>query len=251
VTLVDSRTDGHVGIIEIVRGPHNFIDASVLAAIVTAGRDLHAAGSRSLLLCSEGKNFCAGADISSGEDPNKHAARHIYDVAVELFELELPIVAAVQGKAVGAGVGLALVADVVVATPQTQFVANFSRLGFSHGFGMTETLVRAVGHSAATELLCTGRAVLGPEALELGLCRHLVEADQLRGEALTLSREFTTSAPLAVQAIRAMLRGDLAGAVARALRRERATQERLMATADFREGVNASGERRAPTFEGR
>jgi 2-(1,2-epoxy-1,2-dihydrophenyl)acetyl-CoA isomerase len=248
---VSTTIVGAVGVIELSRGPHNFIDAACLASIAESAGQLQDQGARALVLASAGRNFCAGADLGSGEDPNLRSSRHIYDVAVELFEIELPIVAAVQGKAIGAGVGLALVADLRVATPGTQFIANFSRLGFSHGFGMTETLVRAVGASAAAEMLYSGRPVAGAEAREIGLCSRLVDATALRETALESADGIARSAPLAVRSIRRTLRGDLAARVAAALRRERQEQELLMRTADFREGVTAARERRDPVFQAR
>jgi 2-(1,2-epoxy-1,2-dihydrophenyl)acetyl-CoA isomerase len=248
---VSTTIEGAVGVIELSRAPHNFIDAACLASIVESAGQLEDRGVRALVLASTGRNFCAGADLGSGEDPNLRSSRHIYDVAVELFEIELPIVAAVQGKAIGAGLGLALVADFRVATPDTQFIANFSRLGFSHGFGMTETLVRAVGASRAAEILYSGRPVGGAEAQTIGLCSHLVDAAVLRETALEIADRISGLAPLAVRSIRRTLRGDLAARVAAALRRERQEQELLMRTADFQEGVAAARERRNPVFRAR
>jgi 2-(1,2-epoxy-1,2-dihydrophenyl)acetyl-CoA isomerase len=249
-TVNASQVD-YVGVIELNHGPHNFISTSVLAEVVARARELEQASCRALVLCSAGKNFCAGADISAGKDPNKGSSKHIYDVAIELFELNTPIITAVQGKAVGAGVGLALVGDICIATTETRFIANFARLGFSHGFGMTETLVRAVGHGTAAELLYTGRAVSGDEALSVGLCSRVVDPSELRSTAIDVARQIAAAAPLAVQSIRRTLRGDLPGLVAAALRTERRQQEILMTTADFHEGVTASNEHRDPAFEGR
>ena len=161
------------------------------------------------------------------------------------------MVAAVQGAAIGGGLGLAMAADFRVASPEARFSANFARLGFHHGFGLTVTLPAAVGQQRALELLYTGRRVAGEEALQMGLCDRLAPAGDLRARAHALAAEIAASAPLAVRSIRETMRGDLAGRVRAALVRERAEQERLNRTEDFREGVRATAERREAHFTGR
>jgi enoyl-CoA hydratase/carnithine racemase len=102
----------------------------------------------------------------------------------------LPVVAAVQGAAIGGGLGLAMAADLRVASPESRFAANFSLLGFHHGFGLTVTLPLAVGHQAALDLLYTGRRIDGTTAHRLGLCDTLVPPDQLRARATELAGVF-------------------------------------------------------------
>jgi enoyl-CoA hydratase/carnithine racemase len=160
-------------------------------------------------------------------------------------------VAAIQGAAIGGGFGLALMPDFRIATPESRFSANFARLGFHHGFGLSVTLPRLVGQQAAMELLYTGRRIKGDEAQKLGLCDRLVPADRLRDEARSLAREIAISAPLAVRSIRETLRGDLAQDIRRATDREKAEQDRLQKTEDWREGTKAMSERREPDFKGR
>ena len=204
------------------------------------------------MLCSEGKHFCAGADFSGAAGRvGRDGAPHLYDVAIRLFEQPLPIVAAVQGAAIGGGLGLALAADFRVATPESRFAANFSRLGFHPGFGLTVTLPRVVGQQAALDLLYTGRRIDGATAHQIGLCDHLVTGDELRGRAVDLAAEIAAAAPLAVRSIRRTLRQSLTDEVRAAMAHERAEQERLQQTDDFREGVAAVGERRAARFTGR
>jgi 2-(1,2-epoxy-1,2-dihydrophenyl)acetyl-CoA isomerase len=158
-------------------------------------------------------------------------------------------VAAIQGGAIGGGLGLALAADFRVATPESRFAANFSLLGLHHGFGLSVTLPLVVGHQAATELLYTGQRIDGERAAGLGLCDRLVPIDELRSTATALAAEIAAAAPLAVRSIRDTLRGPLAEQVRAAVRRERAEQERLQRTSDFREGVKAARERRPARFE--
>ena len=150
--------------------------------------------------------------------------------AVRMFAAATPVVAAVQGAAIGGGLGLALSADFRVASRSSRFAANFARLGIHHGFGLTVTLPAAVGAQAALELLYTGRRVRGEEAHALGLCDRLVADDELRAGAHALAAEIALSAPLAVRSIRQTMRGDLADRVRAATQRERAAQAPLFAT---------------------
>src|SRR5205814_9260101 len=125
-----------------------------------------------------------------------------YAQAVRLFVAATPVVAAVQGAAIGGGLGLALSADFRVASPSSRFPANFARLGIHHGFGMTVTLPAVVGMQAALDLLYTGRRVKGDQAHALGLCDRLVADGELRDAAHVLAAEIAASAPLAVRSIR-------------------------------------------------
>ena len=219
--------------------------ADVLGELAAAGEV------RAVVLASEGKHFCAGADFSGSSAIARPGQPHLYDIAIRLFEQPLPIVAAVQGAAIGGGLGLALAADLRVATPESRFAANFSRLGFHQGFGLSVTLPLVVGHQAALDLLYTGRRVDGTTAHRLGLCDHLVPVDELRPRALALAGEIAAAAPLATRSIRQTLRGPLVEQVRSAMARERAEQERLQRTDDFREGIAATAERREPRFTGR
>src|SRR5260370_19148070 len=162
-----------VGTAEIARSPDNFFDVDLIASLADAYAWLDGqAGARAVVLCSEGKHFCAGADFSgrSGQArPGAGGARNLYVEAVRLFEAQLPVVAAVQGAAVGGGLGLACSADFRVASPQARFVANFARLGLHHGFGLTVTLPPIVGQQRAMDMLFTGRRGGGEEAARIGL----------------------------------------------------------------------------------
>jgi enoyl-CoA hydratase/carnithine racemase len=252
VALADDR----VAVAEIRRPPHNYFDVALIASLAEAFEALDVdPACRAILLCSQGKNFCAGAQLGGrGDTPpapaSGSAPPHLYDEAVRLFATATPVVAAIHGAAVGGGLGLALMPDFRVAAPEARFAANFARLGFHHGFGLSVTLPDLVGQQQAMELLYTGRRVGGEEAHRLGLCDRLVALDALRDEAHGLAREIAISAPLAVTSIRETLRGDLAARIRAATDREKAEQDRLQKTSDFREGVRAMGERRTPDFKG-
>ncbi len=245
--------DSGVATIEMCRPPNNYIDTSVVAAIADALERLDTIDdARVVVLCSQGKHFCAGAALGSGSAEAETATeRHLYDEAIRIFRCKLPIVAAVQGAAVGGGLGLALAADFRVSGPGARFTANFARLGFHHGFGLSVTLPRVVGLQQALAILLSAERFDGNEAARLGLVDLLVPDDAIRTEAVTFARGIAANAPLAVRSIRETLRGDLADAVEQALIRERAEQTRLAATSDFTEGVSAMADRRTPVFVGR
>jgi enoyl-CoA hydratase/carnithine racemase len=239
----------HVAEIEWHRAPANFFDVVLLRGIVDALAWAERRGCRAAVLCSEGKHFCAGFDFSGSGAPPGETIGALYGAAYELIAGPLPLVAAVQGFAVGGGLGLALACDLRVASADTRFAANFARLGIHHGFGLSLTLPEVVGSQRALELLLTGRRVGGAEAERMGLCDRL--ADDPRAGARQLASELAEAAPLAVRAMRATQRAGLVEGFRAAVERERAEQLRLMETADFKEGVAATSERRTPRFSGR
>lgn len=245
---------GHVGIAEICRPPHNYFDIPLIRDLASAFEAFDAdPDCRCILLAAAGKNFCAGADFSAParDTVGDSAGGHLYQQAVRLFRCATPVVAAVQGAAVGGGLGLALVADFRVAAPESRFTANFNRLGFHPGFGLSVTLPRVVGAQQAALLFYTGRRIGGEAAHAIGLADVLVPQAELRAAAQALAEEIAQSAPLAVVATRRTLRRGLADAVAAITDHELAEQQAQFATEDFREGVKAMAERRPPHFRGR
>lgn len=245
--------DDFVAEVEIHRPPNNFFDARLIRDIADAYEQLQAAPCRVIILCSEGKHFCAGADFHGESDADalpEEGAADLYSAAVRLFRAELPVVAAVQGAAIGGGLGVACSADFRVAAPEARFAANFSRLGFHQGFGLSVTLPAIVGHQNALDLLYTGRRINGDEATSIGLVDRLVPLEELRTEARAFAREIAAAAPLAVRSIRKTMRGHLPDEIARITLHEDEEQKRLRATADFAEGTRASLERREPVFKG-
>lgn len=248
------RLDGNVALVELCDPPHNFFTLELVGETADAYEALDDVPEcRAIVLAAQGKSFSAGANFSvGGVEASDRYKGHLYDHAVRLFRTRKPVVAAVHGAAIGGGLGLALSADFRVACPESRFSANFTRLGFHAGFGLTETLPRLIGPQQAARLFYTGRRVKGEEAVELGLADVFVEKqEELRHAAQTLAEEIASSAPLAVQSMRETLRQGLADRVEAATDREAKEQEWLMKTEDTREGVRAYAERRPPAFRGR
>ncbi|QJY46072.1 enoyl-CoA hydratase/isomerase family protein [Pseudonocardia broussonetiae] len=245
--------EDHVAVLEICRPPANYFDEALIGELVaTLERLDDDASCRAVVLCSEGKHFCAGADFGGTFASGRaETAARLYRRALALFRTRKPIIAAVQGAAVGGGLGLACVADFRVADADTRFVANFAGLGFHQGFGLSVTLPAIVGRQRAADLLLRSATVRGKEAHAIGLADRLAEPGGQRGTAVAWAREIAAAAPLAVASIRATLRADLADLVQAALDHELAEQTRLWETADSVEGIAASIERRAPSFAGR
>jgi enoyl-CoA hydratase/carnithine racemase len=175
----------------------------------------------------------------------------LYAEAVRMFACKKPVVAAVQGAAIGGGLGLALVGDFRVVSPDTRFAANFVKLGIHPGFGLTYTLPRLIGMQKASLMFYTGRRISGEEAVAWGLADVLAEPDRLRDSAIELAAEIAENAPLAILSTRATIRHGLAEAVKAQTDHELAEQTRLFKTEDHREGVKAVAERRPGRFVGR
>ena len=244
---------GHVGQIEIQRPPHNYFDNALINQIADAleafDRD---ASCRAVVLCAQGKSFCAGADFANRPATGANeSGKHLYKEATRIFRTKKPIVAAVQGAAIGGGLGLALATDFRVTCSEARFSANFNRLGFHPGFSLTYTLPRLVGQQRANLLFYTGRRGPGDEAVAMGMADVLGPLAEVRSAATALAKEIAESAPLAVQSTRETMRRGFADAAERATERELVEQEWSRKTADFKEGVKAWGERRLPNFEGR
>jgi enoyl-CoA hydratase/carnithine racemase len=240
-----------VALVEFSRPPFNYFDIALIAGIADAYAELDAdPRCRAIVLASPGRHFCAGADFTgSGLVPEQGS--ELYALAARLVEYSLPTVVAVQGRAIGGGLGLAMTGDFRVATPETQFVCNFALLGLHHGFGLTATLPAAVGQQRAMELLYTGRSVDGVRAIEIGLCDRLATAETARSGAVEFATTIAAAAPLAVRSIRRTMRGQMSEAIRAATTIELREQAPLVETEDFREGVRAAAARRAPMFTAR
>jgi len=249
---------GHVALIEIRRPPLNFFDLDLIREIADALLEIdNDMETRAVVLASQGKAFCAGANFNRPAGFDGDAASgsgttgDLYLEAVRIFSNKKPIVAAVQGAAIGGGLGLAVSADFRVTCPEARFAANFTRLGFHPGFGLTVTLPELIGKNHAALMFYTSRRVTGEEALRMGLANVLVPQEQVRAEAFKLANEIAENSPLGLMSTRATIRAGLAERVRLQTDHELAEQTWLRETEDFKEGIKATEERRAANFKGR
>ncbi|MBU3738138.1 MAG: enoyl-CoA hydratase/isomerase family protein [Rhodoferax sp.] len=254
---VGVEKQGPVAIVEMRRPPNNFLDVDLLANVASALEALDQDGEvRALVLAAAGKHFCAGGNLKQRLEVEATGAkfvpakRHPYKEARRLIATRKPIIAAVQGGAIGAGLGLAVFPDFRVTCKEARFSANFNVIGFFPGFGLTVTLPRLIGQQQARWLMYTGKRITGEEAVRIGLADRLVEQDQVRAVAVEMALEISKNAPLSVQATREVLNAQWIADFRAATERESFEQNWLRETNDYKEGVQASAERRDPIFTG-
>jgi len=243
---------GNIANVEIQRPPNNFFDYLLIEQIADAYEELdEISDCRIIILSSQGKNFCAGANFGQDEDMLDKSVPYakLYAQAVRLFKTNKPVIAAIQGAAIGGGLGLALSADFRIACPEARFSANFAKLGFHPGFGSSVTLPRVIGKQKAMDMLFTARRVGGEEAFQMGLADKLTSKEDLMNEAEKFAGEIVSSAPMAVESIRSTLRGNLAEQVEKIVDWELSEQVRLQKTDDFKAGIEASLNRDLPVFK--
>jgi len=260
VSEIGIEKSGHVALVEIRRPPNNFFDIPLIQEIAGAFESFDDdIDIRAVVLAAQGKAFCAGANYGDGSTLDAQGRRPnepgpgvapLYVEGNRLFRTKKPIIAAVHGAAVGGGLGLAMVADFRVTCPEARFCANFTRLGFHPGFGLTVTLPAVIGETKAALMFYTSRRVTGEEAYAMGLADVLVPQREVRDAAIKLAGEISENSPLGLIASRTTMRGDIADRVRKATDHELEEQTRLRETEDFKEGVKAVFERRRPNFKG-
>ncbi len=231
-TDIGVERHGHVGLIEIRKPPLNFFDVSLINQIADALEQFD-------------------SEIEIRAPASNLPINHLYVQAVRIFRNKKPIVAAVHGAAIGGGLGLAVSADFRVTCPEARFSANFTKLGFHPGFGLTATLPELIGKNNAELMFYTSRRVAGEEAYRWGLANLLVPQEQVRSEAMKLAQEIAECSPLGLVSTRATMRAGLADRVLAATNHELVEQTKLRATEDFKEGIQATSERRVANFRGR
>ena len=232
-----TKLENNIGYVSINRPPNNHFDAELIAQIADFFEEMDQEPScRSIILSSEGKHFCAGADFTrSSYKEESDPYERLYQEAVRLFKTKKPVIAIIQGAAVGGGLGVSLSADFRIACEESRFSANFSKLAFHQGFGTTITLPRVVGNQKAKWMLLTSARVKGKEALEIGLADFLVPQDELMFKAEDLASEINAAGPLGVQAIRETIKGDTVEKIEKIVKWELSEQNRLRETEDFKD----------------
>jgi 2-(1,2-epoxy-1,2-dihydrophenyl)acetyl-CoA isomerase len=207
-----------------------------------------------VVITGAGRGFCAGADVKS-MDPNMptlaRRKRHrwiLADVLVPLVNLEKPVIAAVNGPAVGAGFNIALAADILIASESAMFSQIFTRLGLVPDLGGLYLLTRVVGLNKAKELCFTAKKISAAEANSLGIVNHVVPADQLMPEVQRLANEIAAGPATALAMIKSLLNKSSTSTLEQMLEYESYAQTVAYLTPEHQEGVAAFREKRAPRF---
>ncbi|HKV23710.1 MAG TPA: enoyl-CoA hydratase-related protein [Candidatus Acidoferrum sp.] len=214
---------------------------------------------RAVVLTGAGRAFCAGGDLAAigrGRERNETAElepilRAGMQLVLKMRAMPQPVIAAVNGAAAGAGMNIALAADIRIAADTATFGENFARVGLFPDYGGTYFLPQLVGPAVAAEMLYTGEMVDAQTALRLGIVNHVVPAAELEAEVRKLAQKIAQGPPIAIRAAKRILFGSEEKALAAALEREVERQMECFHSQDCSEGIRAFFEKRAPKFEGK
>ncbi len=251
-----SAVDGSVATITLNRPDAlNALNATMrrelLAAVKDAGRDGEV---RALVITGAGRGFCAGADLrgGSGEREFRRVLTDEYNPLIEaLRRLPKPVIASVNGVAAGAGVSLALAADLVIASVDARFVPAFNRIALVPDSGLTRTLVRAVGRHRAIEILLGARELSADDAHAAGLVAAVVPTAELAGATRALAERLAQGPTGTIGHTTRLVNAAEEATLAESRAAEAALQELAGRSADHAEGVAAFGAKRDPEFSGR
>jgi enoyl-CoA hydratase len=222
------------------------------------------AGLRAVVLTGAGRAFSAGGDLAMiearaaqgaangprGRGEIRDGMRSFYQLFLSVRDLPCPVIAAINGAAVGAGLCVALACDVRIVSSEAKLGLNFTQLGLHPGMGATWTLPRLVGPARAAEILFSSRVFTGAEAASIGLANRAVAPAEVLPAARALAAEFAAAAPLAVRGVKRALRRSAEASLEDQLSFEALEQAACFESKDVQEGLAAARERRAAKFEG-
>lgn len=239
----------------------NSIDDEIPTALANRLEEIRSIkGLRCVILTGSGGVFCGGMDFRSNlsehlfDDasmlPHEAILKKMYAPIVKLLDVEIPIIAAMNGHAIGGGLGMGLLCDFRVVSSTAKYGANFVRLGVTSGLAISYLLPRIVGFPTAMELLLTGRLISGEEAERIRLAHYATKSDHVLNKAWELAREVAEAAPIAVRLMKKAIYRGIASEPFATLEYESHNMARTRETQDYQEGVRALLEKRSPKFTG-
>ena len=258
--LLVERAAGGVGVLTLHRpASKNALDTALVEQL---GKELEQVavdpGVRVLVLTGAGGAFCSGADLkaamANAEDMLAQVEQHLeryHRLIRAIVAMPQPVIAMVDGPAVGFGCDLALACDLRVLSTRAYLQEKFVRIGLIPDGGGTFWLARLIGLGRALEIVLTGDRVPAERAYELGLANRLVAVEQLREETMALARQLAAGPPRAMAEIKRAVRDSLSDGLEAALAREKRVQLERLHSADFSEGVAAWLQQRPPEFTGK
>jgi len=234
----------------------NACTGDMWVALGAAFQEASYSGARVVILTGAGGDFCAGADLSGGggggsQGTHLDAMRVLGEVVLAIHDCPVPVVAKVDGVCVGAGLGLALAADLTWCSDRARFSAIFAKRGLSLDFGTSWLLRQRVGVHKAKELAFTAAMIDGTRAAALGLVNAVVPAAELDGAVAALADTIAAGPPIALSMTKRELDNAASSSLAAALEAEALAQNVNVHTQDMREAFTAYAELRTPRFEGR
>jgi len=256
--------DGHITTVTIDRPEtKNACTGDMWVALGAIFREISYSGARVVVLTGAGGDFCAGADLGGGGGdtggdgraprPANHldGMRVLGEVVLAVHDCPVPVIAAVDGVAVGAGFGLALAADITWCSDRARFSAIFAKRGLSLDFGTSWLLRQRIGIHKAKEIAFTAEMMNGARALELGFVNAVSPASELDDAVASLAATIAAGPPIALSMTKRELDNASSSSLAHALETEALAQAVNVHTEDLGEALSAYVERRTPDFKGR
>ena len=233
----------------------NALSAQTVDELRAAVEEVGASDARCLLLAGEGRGFSSGADLAAGgglpDDVGASLEKHFNPLLEALFALPVPIVAAVNGAAAGAGCSLALAADIVVAGRSAYFLQAFVNIGLIPDAGATWLLPRLAGRARAIEMMMLGERIPAEQAYDWGLIARVVDDEHLESESVALATRLAMGPTVALGLIRRLARDAEQLPLSEALAAERVAQREAGRTEDFKGAVMSFLQKQQPRFDGR
>ena len=252
--MIDVSREGNTVILTINNPPMNVLNSELLNELGGVLDNIKNDDSLAVIITGEGRAFVAGADIKEMMDMNPEEARRFAGIGQSVFNkiehLPKPVIAAVNGFALGGGTELAMSCDIILASEKAKFGQPEVALAVIPGFGGTQRLPRIVGRNIAKELIYSGNIIGADEAYRIGLANRLLPPEELMEAAKKLSDTMSKKGPMAVRLAKEAINGGLDMTLSEGLQLEAEKFSDLFNSYDQKEGMDAFVNKRKPEFRG-